>query len=163
MRILAKNSITNKLSFPLIISRFNHTFFVVCMDDINTINFYKNITLFKHSSYINFIKWFRFSDAYVCFFDSYGFIDLLRIYLAHFLASPKDGINMILGFVFNGSFVNMFNTSLVENILSKSNYLLDLDNFFVQIIIVIVKMIEVFIFYSIDTFLLHIENFMFDF
>lgn len=163
MRILAKNSITNKLSFPMIISRFNHTFFIVCMDDINTINFYKNITLFRHSSFINFIKWFRFSDAYVCFFDFYGFIDLLRIYSSHFIASPKDGTNMILGFVFNGSFINIFNTGLVENILSKSNYLLDLDNFFVQVIIVIVKMIEVFILYNIDTLLLYIENFIFDF
>jgi hypothetical protein len=163
LRILAKNSIINQLRFPMTISRFDNTFFILCIDDVNTINFYNNIIMLKHASFIKFVKYFNFSDSYICFFDGYGFVDLLKIYLSHVKLNPKDGTNMILGYVFNGLFVNVFNISLIENILLKHNYFIYFEHFFVQLIFVIIKFIEIFIFYSIDSFFLYVENLIFDF
>jgi len=162
-RILAKNSIINQLSIPKTIGRFDNTFFLVCIDDVNTIKFYNNIIMLKHSSFIKFIKYFNFSDSYVCFFNEYGFIDLLKIYLSHVKLSPNDGINMILGYVFNGFFINIFNINLIENILLKHNHFLNFENFFVQLIFVIIKFVEIFIFHNIDVFFLNVENLIFDF
>ena len=144
------------------LGRFNNTFLIVCIDDKNTINFYKNISLLRHSSFISFLKWFKFSDSYVCFFDSHEFIGFLKIYFEHIKISPKDGTNMILGLVYNGIFINIFNVNLIENLLFKYNYLLDSENLFLQLITVIIKFIEVFVFYSIDNLLLYIENYIFD-
>ena len=165
LRILAKNSIINQLSFPLTISRFDNTFFIVCIDDVNTIDFYNNIIVLKHSSFIKFAKYFNFnfSDSYVCFFDGYGFIDLLKMYLSHITLTPNDGTNMFFGYVCNGLFVNIFYINLVQNIVSKENYFLYFENFFVQSVFVVIKFIEVFIFYNIDNFLMYIENLIFDF
>ena len=162
-RILAKKSIINQLSFPLTINKYDNTFFILCIDDVNTIQFFNNIVMLKHSSFLKFIKCFNFSDSYVCFFNIQRFIDLLRISLLHFKQNTNDGVNMLFGFIYNGLFINIFNINLIENILNKHNYFLYFENFFSQLIFIIIKFIEIFIFSNIDNFFLSIENHMLNF
>lgn len=145
------------------ISRFDNTFFLLCIDDFNTINFYNMIAVLRHASFLKFVKYFNFSDSYVCFFDESGFVNLLKIYLSHIKSNANDGTNMLLGYVYNGLFVNVFNTNLIENILLKHNYFLYFENFFVQLVFVIIKFLEIFVFFIIDSFFLFIENSILDF
>jgi len=155
MRIFSKDVVINRLSLILTFSRFNNTFIVMFMDDLSTIKFFNNISLFKHSLFLRKLK---FSDAYVCFFKNNLFFDHLNYFSVHLKNSINDGQNMLLSYVYNGIFVNLYNINLIENLLHKYKYFLDFENFFIQTIIFIIILLENIFICLIDSFLLFLEN-----
>jgi len=157
MRILSKNSIINRLSLSPTLSKFNNTFLVVCIDDTQTINFFKKIVLFRHASLLGS---FNFSDSYICFFDVSEFLFYLKICLEHFKIND-EGVNLIFSCVYDGIFVNIFNNVLIEKLVFRYNFLLDCENYTIQLISTFILLIEFFVFSFVDLFLVNIEDLLF--
>ena len=120
MRILAKNSIINKLSLSPTISRFSNTFFIVCIDDKSKIQFFKHIAVLKHSSFLSF---FDFSDSYVCFLNIDEFINQLKMCLMHIKPGEDDGTNLFLGYIYEGIFLNIYNPNLINFVANVGEHL----------------------------------------
>ena len=155
MRIFSKDVVINRLSLILTFSRFNNTFIVMFLDDLNTIKFFNNISVFKHALFLRKLK---FSDAYVCFFKINVFFDHLNYFSVHLKNSMNDGQNMLLSYVYKGIFINLHNINLIDNLLHKYKYFLDFENLFVQTIVLIIILLENIFICLIDSFLLFLEN-----
>lgn len=158
MRILAKNSILNRLSLSQTFSRFDNTFFVICVDDFKTIHFYKNIVKFNHSS---LLRNFKLSDSYLCFLNINDFSTQLQFCIKHLKTNVDDGTNAIIGYIYKGIFINFINIVFVENLLIRYNYNLDFENLFLQMFMSIIMFIESFILDIINSFFFDIENELF--
>jgi len=135
--------------------RFNNTFVVMCIDDLSTIKFFNIVSVVKHAS---FLRMFNLSDTQICFLKIDKFFDHLNHFLMHLKNLSIDGQNALLLYVFNGIFINLYNINLIENLLSKYKYFLDIENLFIQTIVINIILLESLFINLIDSFLLLIEN-----
>jgi len=157
--IFSKNVVFNSRDLISTFSRFNNSFIVLCFDDLDSIKFFNLIVKFKHSS---ILKQFNLSDSYLCFLNVDDFISNLSNFFSH-LKGSVDGKNLLLAYVYDGIFMNIYNFNLMENLLANYKYFFDFENLFIQAMVLFIVLLENMVLSLIDLFSLFIDDSLFTF
>jgi len=152
--IFSKNVVFNRIELIVTLSRFNNSFVILCFDDLYSIKFLDIIVKFKHAS---ILKGFNFSDSYLCFLNVDDFISNLSRFFLH-LRDSLDGKNLLLAYVHDGMFLNIYNFNLIQNLLANFKYFFDFENLFVQAVVLFIAFLENTVLFLTDSLSLLIDD-----